>query len=254
VADEEKVEGLSEGGEVVQEVVLAQAPEQAEVTFVLPTRMAVHRYQQMKVESILNTAWQVTGGKTPFEHCLLEDQEAGAVVSALGLQGEQAEIALDLLEDAKAGGEVDEVYGPRGGVLSILLPTTDPERDLVWQGIRKKLPGAPTIEGFSVMPNEMFSSLPPGHVWAGTGRIEMALAEGFLRYLWGELKDKKFASLGMANNEWLSRLRLWAYNPAPNYRGRIVDLIFHERRDLLRRRLELCEQLGLPCEFAPPEF
>jgi hypothetical protein len=47
---------------------------------------------------------------------------------------------------------------------------------------------------------------------------------------------------------------LWAYNPAPNYRGRIVDLIFHERRDLLRRRLELCEQLGLPCEFAPPEF
>lgn len=254
-----EAEGQAEGQEAVapqpQPQPVAQAPEAAqEATFVLPTRIAVYRYQQMKVESILNTPWQVTGETTPFEYCLLEEVEPEEVVKKLGLAGEQAEIAQDLLEDALDGGSVEEIYGPRGGILNILLPTADPEQDVVWQSLLEELEGAPTPEGFSAMPNELFSGMPPGHVWVGTGRIEMALAEGFLRYLWGELKDKEFRSAGMANNEWLSRLRLWAYNPAQGYQGRIIDLIFHERRDLLKRRLQIYEQIGVDCEFSPPEF
>ncbi len=253
----ETPEGEAEATPAVQEAPkqeVAAQPQTAQAEFVLPTRIAVHRYQQMQVEAILNTPYKVTDEKTPLEFCLLGDKDPEAVVKLLGLDAEQSEIATDLLDDACAGGEVDEIYGPRGGVLSILLPTVDPELDLVWQGVRNGIEGAPTPEGFSVMPNEMFSGLPPGHIWAGTGRIEMSLADGFLRYLWGELKEKEFRTPGMANTEWLSRLRLWTYNPAQGYQGRILDLILHERRDNLKRRLELCEQLGLPCEFAPPEM
>lgn len=228
--------------------------EEQVAAFVLPTRVAVQRYQQMKVEAVLNTPYQVTGEKTPLEFCLLESQDAEGTVKLLGLDEAMGELALGLLQDALQGGKVEEIYGARGGFLNVLMPLATPEQDHVWQAMSRHVEGAPTRSAFSIMPNELYSGMAPGHVWAGTGRIEMALAEAFLRHLWGEMKDKKFQTSGAANTEWLGRLRLWSYNPAQGYKGRVVDLILHERRDLLKRRLELCDQRGLRCEFAPTEF
>ena len=43
---------------------------QPEAPFVLPSQVAVHRYVQMKVESVWNTPYKITGNITPLEHCL----------------------------------------------------------------------------------------------------------------------------------------------------------------------------------------
>lgn len=225
--------------------------------FVLPTQIAVHRYQQMRVEAILNTPYQVTNEKTPLVYLLEEGKQIEEVIGLLELNDDDAELAQDLLEDVSKGGDIDEIYGPRGGVLNVLLPTTSPDMDLTWQKVQKGEEGAPSAEAFTVLPNELFSGLTPGQVWAGTGRLEIQLADLFFKGLWEEeMKDKKFPTSGAANTEWLGRLRLWAYNPArvTNFRGRIVDLIQQERRENLIKRRELCDLLGLKCAFSPPEL
>lgn len=225
-----------------------------EATFVLPTTIAVHRYQQMKVEAILNTPYQVTAEKTPMEYCLGGEAGAEETVALLKLPEEQAEIALDLLEDALDGGDEDEIYGPRGGVLCILLPTTSTDQDLAYQAMDAEEDDGPSLMDFVHQPNELFSGLTPAQVWVGAGKHEMALADAFLPQLWARMKDKKFATPGQANTEWLSQLRLWSYNPAPGYRGRVIDIIVQERNENLARRRPLIEALGVESVLVtPPE-
>ncbi|MBH24505.1 MAG: hypothetical protein CMH57_08645 [Myxococcales bacterium] len=229
--------------------------QQAEAPFVLPTQVAVARYLQMKVESILNTPYQVTGEMSPVAHCLQESGDAEETAELLNLPEDQHEIAIDLLEDALEGGDLEEVYGLRGGALNILMPMAHEEQDRVLYAIEEELEGAPELSAFLHAPNELFSALTPAEVWVGTGKIEMALADLFLRQSWLELKEKSFPAPGAANTEWLSRLRLWSYNPAQvqNYRGRVVDLIKQERRENLASRVEWSEARGIDVMFKPLE-
>ncbi|MEL6182735.1 MAG: hypothetical protein AAFS10_27510, partial [Myxococcota bacterium] len=215
--------------------------QQPEAPFILPTQVAVARYLQMKVESILNTPYQVTDEKTPYTHCMEISSDAEATAALLNLPEDQHEVAVDLLEEALDGGEVEEIYGLRGGILNILMPMAHEESDRILYTIAAQIEGAPDLEDFVHTPNELFSSLSPALVWAGTGKVEMVLADLFLRQSWSELKEKSFAAPGAANTEWLSRLRLWSYNPAQlqNYRGRVIDLIRQERQENLTARLEL---------------
>ncbi len=224
-----------------------------DATFVLPTSISVHRFTQMKVEAILNTEYQVTGEKTPLEHCLDESKDPEATIALLGLEGEEAEIAQDILECAMEGGEVDEIYGPRGGVLCILLPTTGPDQDTVFQTLEAEGGEEGADEhGFVHQPNELFSGLSPAQVWVGAGKHEMALAEQFLPELWGRMKDKEFKTPGHANTEWLSALRLWSYNPAQGYRGRVIDIVHQERNENLAKRRALYDRLGLETPLVAP--
>lgn len=226
--------------------------EQQEASFVLPTSIAVYRYQQMKVESILNTPYQVTDEKTPLEHCLSVSKDPGVTVEALGLNEDQADVAIDLLECALEGGELDEIYGPRGGVLCILLPTTSPDLDTVWRAMEEGSAEALSPEAFVNQPNELFSGLSPAQVWVGAGKHELALADRFLPEVWGRMKKKEFKSPGEANTEWLSQLRLWSYNPASGYRGRVIDIIRQERNENLAKRREMFEALSLETPFLTP--
>lgn len=225
----------------------------AQQTFTLPTQMAVERFLQMKVEAILNTEYQVTGEKTPLAHCLEDSEDPEETVALLGLPEEQAEIAIDLLEEALEGAELEEVYGLRGGVLNVLMPMIHEEQDALFQLHDSDAEGAPSAEEFAQAPNELFSGLTPAQVWAGTGKIEMAMAEAILPQLWSEMKDKEFPTPGAANTEWLSRLRLWSYNPAQNYRGRIIDIILLERNENLRKRCALHEARDQEVLFKPEE-
>ena len=161
--------------------------------FVLPTRIAVHRYQQMKVEAILNTPYQVTEEQTPLQVCLA-GADIDETLGRLDLPEDEAEIAEDILHDALGGGDLDEIYGPRGGVFSILLPTAGPDDDLVWQAVVKEVPGALTPNAFVNAPHELFGGLTPAQVWAGTGKIEWELSQALLPTLWNQFKDEKFAT------------------------------------------------------------
>ena len=227
--------------------------EESQGTFVLPTSIAVHRYQQMKVESIINTSYQVTEDMTPVEHCLKVSRDAEETAALLNLPEEQAEIALDLLEDLMAGGDLDEVYGPRGGVLCILLPTTSQEVDHILLGVQAGVEGSPSPLAFVNQPNELFSGLTPAQVWVGAGKHEMALADNYLPQLWGKMSDKEFSSPGAANTEWLGQLRLWSYNPARGYQGRVVDIVRQERNENLAKRRALYAELGIETRFTPAE-
>ncbi len=217
--------------------------------FVLPTRIAVHRYQQMKVEAILNTPYQVTEELTPVQ-AVLGGADIDATLSALDLQADDAEIAEDILHDALGGGELDEIYGPRGGILSILLPTAGPDDDLIWQAVEQKAPGALTQNAFVNAAHELFGGLTPAQVWAGAGKSEWQLAQGYLPTLWNQFKDEKFATPGAANTAWLSKLRLWSYNPAQGFNGRVIDIIRDERDRNLKLRLDYCTEKGIDTPFA----
>ncbi len=224
-----------------------------QASFVLPTSIAVHRYRQMRVESIVNTPYKVTDEKSPAEYCLSSDRDPERTVGLLNLPEEQAEIALDLLSDLVTGGSPDEVYGPRGGVLCILMPTTSPAIDLIWQSMEAGVEGAPSVQAFVNQPNELFAGLSPAQVWVGAGKHEMALAEAWLPSQWKRIAAKEFPSPGAANTEWLSQLRLWSYNPAQGYSGRVVDIIHQERNENLARRRALCAELGISTVFVAPD-
>lgn len=220
--------------------------------FVLPTPVAVQRYQQMKVESILNTEYQVTDEKTPFEFFLRGDMNASAVIELLGLAEGQAEIATDLLEDAKAGGSLEEIYGLRGGVLNILMPPLSDDNDHGFLALDEDDDAAQAT--FANTAHELFAAMTPGQVWAGTGKHEMALADAYLPFLWKEMGDREFPTTGAANTEWLSRLRLWTYNPAPGYNGRVIDVVTFERSENYRKRLELARDLEIDIDFSFPDL
>lgn len=222
-----------------------------QATFVLPTSTAVARYMQMKVEAILNTEYQVTEGKTPFEHVLTISQDPRVTADLLNLPEQQAEIAVDLLEEALDGGAIEDAYGLRGGILNILLPMASEDLDLGLTPVLDEEEGAPAIDKFANTPNELFSSLTPAQVWVGTGPIEMQIADAYLPRLWAETRELSFPTPGAANGEWLSRLRLWSYNPAGGGRGRIVDVIVAERNLLLERRVTICHERGIDIEFLP---
>ena len=215
---------------------------QTEAPFVLPSQVAVHRYVQMKVESVLNTPYQVTGNVTPVEHFLSGNADVEETLSPLNLPEDQFEIAQDILEDALEGGDVEEIYGYTGGALNILMPMTYEEQDRVLGAVRAGEAGM-EMSAFLYAPNELFSSLSPAFVWAGAGKHEMALIDAFLKRSWAEIKENDYPSPGVANTEWLSRLRLWSYNPAVGYpvRGRNIDIIRQERQENLTKRLELCK-------------
>jgi hypothetical protein len=217
--------------------------------FVLPTRIAVHRYQQMKVEAILNTPYVVTDELTPVQ-VVLGGADIDETIAALDLPGEDAEIAEDILHDALGGGDLDEIYGPRGGVLSILLPTAGPDDDLIWQAVEQEAPGAMTQNAFVNAAHELFGGLTPAQVWAGAGKNEWQLAQGHLPSLWNQFKDEKFATPGAANTAWLSKLRLWSYNPAQGFNGRVIDIIRAERDRNLKLRLDYCTEKGIDTPFA----
>ena len=217
--------------------------------FVLPTRIAVHRYQQLKVEAIINTVYQVTGEKTPLQACQGGMDVQGAI-EALELAEDEAEIAEDLLEDALAGGELDETYGPRGDILCLLLPTADPQNDFVLHQVQSKQQGAMTVNAFVNAANEIFSGLSPAQVWAGAGPIEWELAQACLQNLWEQLGEQKFKSTGAANTAWLGKLRLWSYNPIQGRQGRVIDIIHDERDQNLKLRREHCAAHGIETPFA----
>jgi len=217
--------------------------------FVLPTRIAVHRYQQMKVEAIINTAYQITQDQTPMQVCQ-GGMPVGEVIDTLELEGEEAEIAEDLLEDALSGGELDEAYGPRGGILCLLLPTADPQNDFILHQVQSQTSGAMTHNAFVNSSNEIFSGLSPAQVWAGAGPIEWELAQSCLNNLWEKLADQKFKSTGATNTAWLGKLRLWSYNPTPGHQGRVIDIIHDERNRNLKLRREHCEANGIDTAFA----
>jgi hypothetical protein len=219
-------------------------------TFVLPTSIAVYRYQQMKAEAIVNTVYQVTGEKTPAEHCLEVSKDPESTVELLNLAEDQAEIVLDLLEDLMSGGSIDEVYGPRGGVLCILLPTTSTDLDHVHQALTS---GEESEEVFVNKPNELFSGLNPAQVWVGAGKNEMALADAYLPKLWEKMSEKEFDSPGIANTEWLGQLRLWSYNPADGFAGRVVDIIQQERNANLAKRRAIYGEQGISTSFVAPD-
>jgi len=215
---------------------------QTEAPFVLPSQVAVHRYVQMKVESVLNTPYKVTGNVSPLEHCLSGNGGVDETLKSLNLPEGQYEHAQDFLEDALSGGEIEELYGHTGGALNVLMPMTFEEQD---RGLVKLRAGEEDADmsTFLYAANEIFSSLSPALVWAGTGKHEMALVDVFLRKSWVDFKGKDHPTPGVANTDWLSRLRLWSYNPAVNYsvRGRNIDIIRQERQENLTKRLELCK-------------
>jgi hypothetical protein len=219
-------------------------------TFVLPTSIAVHRYQQMKAEAIINTVYQVTGDKTPAEHCLEVSKDPQSTTELLNLSDDQSEITQDLLEDLMVGGSLEEIYGPRGGVLCILLPTTSMELDHGHKGMTS---GETKQDEFVNHPNELFSGLNPAQVWVGAGKNEMALADAYLPKLWEKMSDKTFESPGSANTEWLGQLRLWSYNPADGFAGRVVDIIQKERNDNLAKRRAIYAALGISTCFVSPD-
>jgi hypothetical protein len=221
-------------------------------SFVLPTTIAVQRYAQMKVEGILNTDYQVTGEQTPLEHCLKHSKDPGETVALLNLPADQAEIAVDILEEALEGGAIDEIYGLRGGVLNILMPPATEDLDQVNSAALAA--GTLTADKFMHGPHEMFSSLSPAQVWAGAGKHELGVAEFYLPKLWREMKDNDFPTTGAANTEWLGRLRLWSYNPAGGYNGRIIDVITYERNENFKKRVELASECGIDIEFELPEI
>lgn len=218
--------------------------------FVLPTRIAVHRYQQMKVEAVLNTPYQITDEQTPLQ-VVLGGADIESTLAKLELPEDEAEIAEDILHDALGGGELDEIYGPRGGILSILLPTAGPDDDLIWKAVAEKVPGAITENAFVNAAHELFGGLTPAQVWAGTGKIEWELASAYLPTLWNQFKDEKFPTPGAANTAWLSKLRLWSYNPAGgNHRGRVIDILRDERDRNLKLRRDYCAEKGIDTPFA----
>jgi len=222
-----------------------------QVSFVLPTSTAVARYMQLKVESVLNTPYQVTDELTPYEHVLTVSHDAKVTADLLNLPEQQAEIAIDLLEEALDGGAIEDAYGLRGGVLNVLLPMASEDLDLGLDAVLDEEDGAPTIDKFANTPNELFSSLTPAQVWVGTGPIEAQLADALLPRLWAETRELSFPTPGAANAEWLSRLRLWSYNPAGGGRGRVIDLIVAERNMLLEKRVTICHERGIDIEFLP---
>jgi hypothetical protein len=217
--------------------------------FVMPTRIAVHRYQQMKVEAIVNTPYQVTGDQSPLQACM-DGAGIDDTLDLLKLDDDEAEIAQDLLEDALGGGDIDETYGPRGGVLCLLFPTADPSADFVFEVAVQEAPGAMTMNAFVNAPNELFSALTPAEVWAGAGKIEMELAQVLLENLWDQFKDEDFRTPGAANTAWLGKLRLWSYNPTNGHRGRVIDIIRDERGRNLTLRREHCAANGIETVFA----
>jgi hypothetical protein len=224
---------------------------QAQPSFVLPMATAVERYRLMQVEAILNTEYEVTQNLAPIEHCLRHSKDADVTADLLNLPAPIRALAVERLQAALQGGRIEEIYGLRGGVLCVLLPATSPALDRAFTAVAQEIDGAPSRHAFSELANELFSGLTPGQVWAGTGKLEMQLADLILPQLWEQTRELSFPTPGAANGEWLSRLRLWSYNPAPvsNWRGRVVDLIQLERNQNLRKRLTFAEELGLQVDF-----
>lgn len=216
-------------------------------TYQLPTHVAVQRYLEMKVEAVLNTPYQITDDLTPMEHCLTQSSDPEATVGILGLPQEQHEIAVDFLNEALTEPDLEDLYGLRGGVLNIFMPRVYQHQDNMWKDLYSS---GLTTEQFVHRPNELFGSLSVAQVWAGAGKLEMALADAFLPKTWEKLKAKKFPLPGMANLEWLNRLRLWSYNPARGgLSGRVVDVILNERDENCLNKIKLCRERGLPNIF-----
>lgn len=187
----------------------------------------------------------------PLEHCLLTSKDPHATAALLKLPEPIQAVAAEQLQRALQGGALAEVYGLRGGVLSILLPATSPGLDRAYAAVEAEVDGAPSVQEFTERSNELFAGLTPGQVWAGTGKLEMQLADLILPQLWEQTREMSFPTPGAANAEWLSRMRLWSYNPAPvtNWRGRVVDLVIVERNQNLKKRLAWAETLGLQIDF-----
>lgn len=228
-------------------------------SFWVPTEEAGERHLQARVECWANIPVPYLDDRTPWEVSVTEGREAVLATLPDYLKRSPAfDRYLAQLESPRPEGRYVEAYGKSGGVLNLLNEPVTAEDDEFWQQLV-----AERIEGrtfaneeeraaawreieqqWNETPNELFSNLTPAQVWAGGGKQEMELLQGFMEQMNEECGNQGYPSQGAMIKVSLRCLRLWQITPQFTLGGQSPgEIIVEERNQILGRKESLLRQL-----------
>ena len=211
----------------------------------IPSKENYVKYLNIKAEIVSNNRSKCLDNKTPYEY-MCEGYDFGYMVRSIpGMDRAAILKELSTLTEIKRDVAYSSVFKKTGGVLNLFHPwiKASMDRDLI--GLEHKNGTMDSIKEWAFKNSDLWSTLPPALVWAGTGQIEGKLLDDFMQKLGDSLSGQAFESMGEAILKSTNFLRKWQQETNYVCDGKKpYEAIREERRQTLYDKLKCLGEYG----------